>query len=493
MDRTGSVEARAREDEAAGTGPVRGLLRPVPLLVLALAIALGAQLALAASEARRAAELRETLSESHALANALERRIGYGGLIHEFKNYVLRPDEDGYRVAALEDAARALELVDRLEGGAAELGLEADLDDTREMIESYAARLVEVRELSAAGRGPGFVDRRVRFDDSRALFEVERLLEAIDRSVDARLVALARRGALQSALATAVTAALGLVCIGVVTRRQRRHAAAVQALVDELSAKNAELERANVSLSQFAGIVSHDLRTPIRHVELAGALIEEGAEDPETLEEGVSIVRRSAHRMDAIVNGLLDFTKTGFASPRAEELDACRFLETARAELAAEERAAGASLELDLRVEPGTGLLADPVLLTRVLSNLVGNSLKYARDGTRPRIVIGARYADAAPVAGARDRPPALELSVADDGIGIDPRFAERIFEPLERLHPADDRYGGVGIGLSLAKSIVEGHGGRIGLDTRYTEGTRMVLALPGSRVILPEQRREAA
>ena len=464
-------------------------------LAAALLVVLGAQAWLAFGDARRAADLREVLSRSHGLALALERRIGYGGLIHDFKNYVLRPDETRYRDAAAEDARVALTLVDRLDANATTIGIDAELARTREMIESYAARLVDVRELSAAGRDPGFVDRRVRFDDSRALFEVERLLEAIDASVDARLVAIARRGALQSALATAVTAALGLVCIGVVTRRQRRHATAVQTLVDELSAKNVELERANVSLSQFAGIVSHDLRTPIRHVELAGALIEEGAEDPEALEEGVSIVRRSAHRMDAIVKGLLDFTRTGFASPRAEELDACRFLETASAELAAEKRAAGASVELDLRIEPGTVLLADPVLLTRVLSNLVGNSLKYARDGARPRIVIGARWSDedVVPAVGARDRPPALELSVADDGIGIDPRFAERIFAPLERLHPADDRYGGVGIGLSLAKSIVEGHGGRIGLDTRYTEGTRMVLALPGSRVILPDQRREAA
>ena len=469
------------DPSAAGT-------RLIPVLVAAFALALVCQLALAASEARRTAELRDALSRSHALAGALERRIGYGGLIHDFKNYVLRPDETGYRRAAREDAAAALDLVGRLDASAAEFGLDADLGDTREMIESYAARLRTVGELSAAGLDPGVVDERVRFDDTRALLEVERLITTIDASIEARLVELERRGALGSAAGTGITAGLGLLCIALVNRRQRRHSAALRTLLDELRTSNAELERANLSLSQFAGIVSHDLKTPIRHVELAGAMMADERDDADVVEEGVSIVRRSARRMDSIVDGLLDFTKTGFARPRAAELDVLGFLEGVRTELAGEERAAGARIELDAAVEPGTRVRADPVLLTRVLSNLVGNSLKYARDGVPPRIVIGVALAQ-----GAAPDAEGIEFSVADDGIGIDPRFAERVFEPLERLHPADDRYGGVGIGLSLAKSIVEGHGGRIRLDTRYTGGARVVFGLPGARVILPHARAEAA
>ena len=478
---------RDGEPPSPAAAATAGRLAVRATLALAVLVVLGVQVWLAARDAQRTAELRGALSESHSIASRLERRIGYGGLIHDFKNYVLRPDEDRYRRDAHENARRALAHLERLNANAAEFGIDARLERTREMIESYAARLERVRELASNGRDPGFIDERVRFDDAPALEEVEHLLETLDASVDARLAELERHGAFAAVLGTAGTVGLVALFVGVSARRRRRHVASMRALNAELTASNAELARANVSLGQFAGIVSHDLKTPLRHIELASSMMVEDADDPAALGECADILGRSVVRMDGIIDSLLDFTKTGFALPRSEELDVRDLLERLRAELAAEPAADGASIELDVALEPGTRVRADPGLLGRVFSNLVGNSLKYARDGVPARVLVRAELADGTgPDAGG------ITFSVADEGIGIEPRFAAKIFEPLERLH-GPGRYEGVGIGLSLARSIVEGHGGRIWLDAERVGGARIAFSLPAARAIFPVERRRAA
>ena len=106
--------------------------------------------------------------------------------------------------------------------------------------------------------------------------------------------------------------------------------------------------------------------------------------------------------------------------------------------------------------------------MTRAFVNLIGNSLKYVADGEGARVVVRTEPAGRGTL-----------VSITDEGIGIDAAHAERVFEPLERLHGVTSGYDGVGIGLSLARSIVESHGGRLWLDTGHTGGTRMLLSLP--------------
>ena len=125
--------------------------------------------------------------------------------------------------------------------------------------------------------------------------------------------------------------------------------------------------------------------------------------------------------------------------------------------------------DFDLSIGLGgvNSVAGDAQLLSHVLHNLVGNAVKFSRAGSRPAIGIEARSLDAEQV----------EISVSDNGIGIEPQFSDRVFDMLYRLHN-DDEYEGTGIGLSVCRKIIRDHGGQIWIDPAYQEGTRVVFTL---------------
>jgi light-regulated signal transduction histidine kinase (bacteriophytochrome) len=153
--------------------------------------------------------------------------------------------------------------------------------------------------------------------------------------------------------------------------------------------------------------------------------------------------------MQILIGDLLAFSRVGRTTEKFVDADLRDLLERALANL--EERVTSTAPELV--VGPLPVVQGDPSLLTALLQNLVGNALKY-RSESRPRVEIDARQ-------DGRD----WVISVADNGIGIEPQYAERIFVIFQRLH-LRDQYGGTGIGLALCRKIVEFHGGRIWLET---------------------------
>ena len=114
-------------------------------------------------------------------------------------------------------------------------------------------------------------------------------------------------------------------------------------------------------------------------------------------------------------------------------------------------------------------MVGDPTLLAMLWQNLIGNAMKFRREGVAP--------ADRDRV---RTATPTTQwlITVSDNGIGIAPEFVDKVFVIFQRLH-GRDAYGGTGIGLALCKKIVEHHGGTIWIDTSYTEGTRFRFTLP--------------
>ena len=436
------------------------------LIVISVLGVLGIQAWSATSILSDTSALRTVLAEAHITAKQLEHRLGYGGLIHNFKNYVLRPDEENYRVAAMNDAIEALSLLDRIEQNSAKYGIEANLEKTHEMLNSYAQKLDVVRMYSALGASPQSIDEQVRFDDKPALKEVSLVLAQLDQVIDKRLIQLHDRGLLTSLLSTVSTAALGILLIAIVIRRQRRYNEALGSFAENLTASNEQLAKANVSLSQFAGIVSHDLKTPIRFVNTFNKMIVEDIEDSQAIEQHVEHIDQQVQRMDAIIDSLLDFTKLGFTKPHIKEIDVISLFDDVEESVRPEMERHNARVEfID---ELYTPVLADPMLVRRVFISLMNNSLKYTSGEERTQIAVRA----------VTDGKQAL-FSVSDNGIGIDARFATKIFEPMTRLHSAQSRYKGVGIGLSLAKTIIENHDGLIWLDEKHTPGTRVVFSLP--------------
>jgi signal transduction histidine kinase len=231
-----------------------------------------------------------------------------------------------------------------------------------------------------------------------------------------------------------------------------------------LQAHTEELERSNSELEQFAYIASHDLQEPLRKVASFTQLLQRryaGQLDARA-DQYIEFAVDGAKRMQALINDLLQYSRVGRSAREPALVSSDAALAQARNNLAASIEETGATLE--------TGhlplVLAELTLLTAVFQNLLSNALKFSGDKP-PRIVITT----------SRDEPFWL-FSFADNGIGIEPEYAERIFVIFQRLNERS-AYPGTGIGLAMTRKIIEYFGGRIWLDTTCTEGSRFLFTLP--------------
>jgi signal transduction histidine kinase len=231
-----------------------------------------------------------------------------------------------------------------------------------------------------------------------------------------------------------------------------------------LQAHAAELERSNSELEQFAYIASHDLQEPLRKVASFTQLLQRryaGQLDARA-DQYIEFAVDGAKRMQALINDLLQYSRVGRSAREPALVSSDAALAQARNNLATAMEETGATVE--------TGhlplVLAELTLLTAVFQNLLSNALKFS-GGKPPRIVITCT----------RDEPFWL-FSFSDNGIGIEPEYAERIFVIFQRLHERS-AYPGTGIGLAMTRKIIEYFGGRIWLDTSHTEGSRFLFTLP--------------
>ncbi|MGC0418458.1 sensor histidine kinase [Embleya sp. AB8] len=241
---------------------------------------------------------------------------------------------------------------------------------------------------------------------------------------------------------------------------------AARALIDEQAE---DLRRSNAELEQFAYVASHDLQEPLRKVASFCQLLEKryGGQLDERADQYIAFAVDGAKRMQTLINDLLTFSRVGRVDSERGDVDLRESLAHALHALAAAREESGARITADpLPTVPG-----DALLLGQLVQNLVGNAIKFHGEQA-PRVHVGARWDG-----------EQWEFSCADNGIGIEPQYADRIFVIFQRLHPKD-AYGGTGIGLAMCKKIVEYHGGRIWLDTETTGGgTTIRWTLPGEPV----------
>jgi signal transduction histidine kinase len=242
---------------------------------------------------------------------------------------------------------------------------------------------------------------------------------------------------------------------------------------ERLEMQAEELRRSNRDLEQFAYVASHDLQEPLRKVSSFCQMLErryKGQLD-ERADQYIAFAVDGAKRMQLLINDLLAFSRVGRISDGVEQLAMADVLADALHNLGSAIEDSGAVVTADeLPVVHG-----ERRLLVQLLQNLIGNGLKF-RSESAPRIRIEAR----------RDGDE-WEFAVCDNGIGIEPQFADRIFVIFQRLH-AKSEYDGTGIGLALCKKIVEYHGGHIWIDTSVTEGTRIRWSLPADPEVAPHR-----
>jgi signal transduction histidine kinase len=230
-----------------------------------------------------------------------------------------------------------------------------------------------------------------------------------------------------------------------------------------LQAHTTELQRSNSELEQFAYVASHDLQEPLRKVASFSQLLQRryaGKLDARA-DQYIEFAVDGAKRMQALINDLLAYSRVGRSDREPALVSSDAALTQARANLAEQIEETGATIE--------TGhlplVLAEVPLLIAVFQNLLSNALKFT-GGKPPRVVVTV----------SRDEPFWL-FSFSDNGIGIEPEYAERIFVIFQRLHERT-AYTGTGIGLSMTRKIIENFGGRIWLDTAFAGGTRFFFTL---------------
>jgi PAS domain S-box-containing protein len=232
-----------------------------------------------------------------------------------------------------------------------------------------------------------------------------------------------------------------------------------------LQARADELARSNEDLAQFAYVVSHDLSEPLRAISGFLQLLErrhaESLDDDARRYIGRSV--EGAERMRALIDDLLAFSRAGGQELRMEPTDCNDVIAVALDGLGPAIQEAQATI----RVSELPMVRANARQLTQVFQNLIANALKF-RDGDRTTIEIVA----------APGPPGHHRISVLDDGIGVDPRYTERVFGVFKRLHTRS-KYPGTGIGLAICKRLVEAHGGRIWCEPRAEGGTAFHMSLP--------------
>jgi signal transduction histidine kinase len=239
------------------------------------------------------------------------------------------------------------------------------------------------------------------------------------------------------------------------------------AQTEVLASQADDLRRSNDELEQFAYVASHDLQEPLRKVASFCQMLDRrySGQLDERADQYIAFAVDGAKRMQLLINDLLTFSRVGRTSAGMVEVD-CREL-ALRALDTLDEVQAEAGAEVD--IGPLPVLCGDASLLTQLFQNLLGNAMKFRAPDRPSRVRLHAQL-----------EGDEWHFVCEDNGIGVEPQYAERVFVIFQRLH-SKDQYDGTGIGLALCKKIVEYHGGRIWLDTDREEGSAIHWTLPVS------------
>lgn len=235
----------------------------------------------------------------------------------------------------------------------------------------------------------------------------------------------------------------------------------------ELQAYSKSLNQSNQELQDFAYVASHDLQEPLRKIQAFGDLLK--SEYGTELGEGADYLRRmqsAASRMSTLIQDLLSFSRVTTRAKPELKVDLNMVVTEVLGDL--EARIA----DTHGTVVCGTVLpkvLADPTHMRQLFQNVIGNALKFHKEGSDPVVAINSRPS--------RDKKYNI-ITVKDKGIGFDEKYLDRIFSVFQRLHGKNE-YEGTGIGLAVCRKIVERYNGTITAESKETEGSTFIITLP--------------
>lgn len=257
---------------------------------------------------------------------------------------------------------------------------------------------------------------------------------------------------------------LGLGGLALVIGRMRRTSVELEKANDVLVQQTTELERSNIELQQFAYVASHDLQEPLRMVASYMQLLEKrykGKLDSDA-DEFIGFAVDGATRMQGLIRDLLAYSRVGTRGKEFQPTECEVILKRCLTNLKVAMEESGAEVTHD----PLPTVRADDAQLQQLFQNLIGNAIKF-RNKKVPRVHVSAER-----------NGKEWFFSVKDNGIGIEPQYAERIFVIFQRLHGKGE-YPGTGIGLAVCKKIVERHGGKIWVESEAGKGATFHFTIP--------------
>ena len=243
----------------------------------------------------------------------------------------------------------------------------------------------------------------------------------------------------------------------------------VQERTAELKTYMAKLEESNRALQDFASIASHDMQEPLRKVISFGNMLRQAYEDAlgETGNDYLNRMLNATQRMQSLLKGLLEYSRVTTKADPFVAVDLAGIVDEILSDLEISIKRTGAEVRvLELPV-----VKADPTQMRQLLQNLIGNALKFHKDGEKPAVEVRSAFVDGS-----------LQIMIEDNGIGFEEQYLERIFAPFQRLHGINSRYEGTGMGLAICKKIVERHGGSITAKSTPGLGATFIVTLPSNQ-----------
>jgi len=311
-----------------------------------------------------------------------------------------------------------------------------------------------IKDLLNKGQGKYLMDR-VRQSNQRLQSGEEELFaerqKVTDKSITTTRIVFITAGL----LSLLVTLFLASVIINELNRRTR-HEKILREYARELQSKNEEIE-------QFAFIASHDLQQPLRSIANFTGLLDEKLGDNTDAEtkQYMRFISGGAHRMSTLINDLLEYSRAGKEMERVK-INCNQMVGEVLHELSAVIKESGATVTIGV-----LPTLYGYASLKSVFGNLIGNAVKYTKKNDPPVVSVTCK-----------DQGKEYLFAIKDNGIGIEAKYAERIFVIFQRLHTRNE-YAGTGIGLSICKKIVELHGGKISVSSEPGEGSTFNFTIP--------------
>lgn len=226
--------------------------------------------------------------------------------------------------------------------------------------------------------------------------------------------------------------------------------------------RTTDLERSNSSLRDFVSIASHDLKEPLRKIVTFGDLLQINNKDIDSKENRyITRIQSATIRMKALIDDLLNYSQVTNATRPFEKI----YLNIIFNEILMDLESRITETRGTVNLHDIPGFMGDPVQMRHLFQNLIGNSLKYHREGVPPVVNIYSQSSE----------ENQLQITIEDNGIGFEEKYSKKIFQPFERLH-GKEQYGGTGIGLTICQKIIDHHNGTIAVTSTLNEGSKFII-----------------